>query len=182
VGDDEEESTQALLRLVHKDRPRPPELPEVFDARADASRIALLALAHLGPRDLGSGEPIDIAALLEERDKDAFVKILRHSNLRGSRSAANRILHPSGASFLRLLKKHTFMFFIDDWYSPILGTHAIDQRATELLGGAHYDGFLSRRSEILTEEIRRFSERMAAWDHNDRPSIEYLLTEARAEA
>ena len=182
VGGGEEESVQALLRLVHKDRPRPPELPETFDARADDSRIVLLALAHLGPRDLTSGEPIDIAALLEERDKDAFVKILKRPGLKGSRSAANRILHPKGVPILRPLKRQTLWQFIDGGDDPILRSHVIDPLAAELLGANDLDGFLARRSETLTEEVRLFSERMAAWDHNDRPSIEYLLTEAGVEA
>jgi hypothetical protein len=182
VGDDEEKSTQALLRLVHKDRPRPFELPEAFDGRADASRIALLALAHLGPCDLASGEPIDIAALLEERDKDVFVKILRRSGLRGDRSAANRILHPRGASILRLLKERTFFLLFEDYYDPILRTHAIDPQAAKLLDSGDLEGFLTQRSLTLTGEIGRFSERMAAWDHNDRPSVEYILAEAGVQA
>jgi uncharacterized protein DUF262 len=179
VGDDEEESVQALLRLVHKDRPRPLELPEAFDARADDSRIALLALAHLGPRHLTSGEPIDVAGLLEERDKDAFVKILERSGLKGSRSAANRILHPSGVPIHRLLQQRISSHGADD---PILRSHAIDPRAAELLAAGDLEEFLARRSATLTDEVRRFGERMAAWDHNDRPSLDYLLAEAGVEA
>ncbi len=200
VSDDEEESIQELLRLVHKERPRSFELPEAFDARADESRIVLLALAHLGPRDLTSGEPIDIPGLLEQRDKDAFVKILKRSGLRGSRSAANRILHPSGVPILRLLKKRIPNYALIALFrsrrdepgldllepraadDPILKSHAVDKQAAELLKAGDLDGFISQRSVSLTAEVRRFSERMAAWDHNDRPSIEYLLTEAGAEA
>ena len=47
VGDDAEESVQSLLALARKERPRPFELPDSFDASADQSRIVLLALAHL---------------------------------------------------------------------------------------------------------------------------------------
>lgn len=178
VVEDEEESVQELLRLVHKDRPRPSELPEAFDARADESRIALLALAHLGPRHLSSCEPIDIAGLLEKQDKDAFVKILKPTGAR-SRSAANRMLHPGGLPLHRLLRHRILTHGMDD---SILWSHAIDARAAELLAAGDMDGFLARRAETLTEEVRRFGERMAAWDHNDRPSIDHLLEKAGVEA
>ena len=96
VGDDEEESVQALLGLVHRERPRSLELPSAFDARADASRMTLLTLVHLGPMDLEQGQPIDVAGLLEQEDKDAFAKILKKPGLRLSRSPANRLIQPKG--------------------------------------------------------------------------------------
>lgn len=178
VGDDEEESVQALLRLVHKDRPRPFELPEAFDARSHDSRIALLALAHLGPRHLASGELLDTASLLEEKDKDAFNKILDRSSIKGSRGAANRVLHPTGVPIHRLLSDRISTRGTE---IPVLRSHAIDSRAAELLAAGNQEEFLARRSETLTDEVRRFGERMAAWDHNDRPSLEYLLAEAGVE-
>jgi hypothetical protein len=175
VSDDEEESVQALLRLVHKDRPRPLELPEAFDARADESRIALLALAHLGPRHLASGEPIDIVELLAEEDKGAFVKILLQPGLPRSRSAANRLLHPKGIRIHNALRQRISDHGADD---PVLRSHAIEPRAAELLAAGDLEGFLAKRSETLISEMRRFGERMAAWDHSDRPSVDYLLAEA----
>ncbi|HKI02929.1 MAG TPA: DUF262 domain-containing protein [Thermoanaerobaculia bacterium] len=178
VGDSEEKSVQELLRLVRKERPRPPELPEAFDARADESRIALLALSHLGPRHLASDEPIDIAGLLEEQDKDAFLKMLVQSGLERSRGAANRVIHPKGTPIHRLLRDRISAHGMDD---PVLRSHAIDARAAELLAAGDLNGFLAQRSLTLTAEVRRFSERMAAWDHNDRPSVDYLLAEAGVE-
>lgn len=174
VGEDEEISVQRLLQLVHKERPRPPELPEAFDARADESRIVLLALAHLGPRHLRVGDPIDIAALVEEYDKDAFLKVLEKPGLELSRSAANRILHAKVASIYRLLR----VMAIHAKDDPVLRSHAIDRESASLLARGNLEEFLVRRSELLTEEVHRFAERMAAWDHNDRPSVEYLLAEA----
>jgi Protein of unknown function DUF262 len=178
VGEDEEESVQALLRLVHKDRPRPFELPEAFDARADESRITSLALAHLGPRRLTDGGYLDVAGLLEAQGKDTFVKVER-SGLAQSRSAANRILQPKGTPAHRLLRERIFNHGTAD---PVLKSHAIDERAAELLAAGDLAGFLARRSLTLTDEVRRFGERLAAWDHNDRPSLNYLLAEAGIEA
>jgi hypothetical protein len=178
VGDDEEKSVQALLRLVHKDRPRPPELSESFDARADESRITLLTLAHLGPRNLATGEIIDVAGLIEEQGKDVFLKVLKQSGLEQSRSAANRVIHPRGAPVNRLLLRRISDHGADD---PVLMSHAVDTQAAKLLAAGDLEGFLVRRSEIMTSEVRFFAERMAAWDHNDRPSVDYLLAEAGVE-
>jgi hypothetical protein len=178
VGEDEEESVQALLRLVYKERPRLPELPEAFDARADESRIALLSLAHLGPRHLSSGEPIDVAGLLEEQGKDAFLKMIEPPSLERSRSAANRILHPKGAPVHPLLRHRISTRGVDD---PVLRSHAIDTRSAELLAAGDMPRFLAQRAATLIEEVRLFGERMAAWDHNDRPSVDYLLAEAGVE-
>jgi hypothetical protein len=178
VGDDEEKSVQALLRLVHKDRPRPPELPDTFDARADESRIALLALFHLGPHHLATGEPIDVAGTLEEQGKDAFLKVLKQSSLKQSRGAANRIIHPRVAAVHQLLRRRIMDYGVDDL---ILRSHAIDAEAAEALADGDLEGFLAQRSKVLTEEVHRFAEKMAAWDQNDRPSVDYLLAEAGIE-
>ncbi len=178
VGDDEETSVQALLRLVRKERPRPPELPETFDARADDSRIALLTLAHLGPRDLATGQPIDVAGIIEEQGKDVFLKILRQSGVAGSRGAANRIIHLRIATAHQLLRQRIADHGADDL---VLRSHAVDEIAAELLAAGDSVGFLIQRSLILTAEVQRFAERMAAWDQNDRPSIEYMLAEAGIE-
>ncbi len=172
VSDDDEESVQALLGLVHRERPRSPELPQAFDARADASRIALLALVHRGPRDLDRGKLIDVAGLLEQQDKDAFAKILNRPGFLQARSPSNRIIQPKGASVHGLLLDRISRNGTDD---PVLASHAIDPQAADRLVANDLEGFLGRRAENLTKDIRLFGERVAAWDYNDRPSVEYLL-------
>lgn len=177
IGDDEETSVQTLLGLIRVEPQRPFELPASFDARADGSRVALLALAHLEPRDFESGRPLDVAALLEENDKDSFVKIVKRA--KASRSPANRTLYRLESPLDRLLLDRIASTSVDD---PVLASHAIDPRAAECLVAGDVDGFLAIRAELLTEETRRFAARMAAWEHNDRPSIDYLLKEAGVEA
>jgi hypothetical protein len=70
----------------------------------------------------------------------------------------------------------------DGMDDPVLKSHAIGRRAAELLAAGDLPGFLAQRSTALSGEIRRFGERMAAWDHNDRPSLDHLLAEAGVEA
>jgi hypothetical protein len=175
VGEDEEESIQNLLGLVRKERPRPYELPAAFDARADQSKIALLALAHRRPRDLRSAAPLDLPSLLDD-DPQAFAKIVtRSSSVRAVRSPANRTFHPKGVSVRKLLRDRIAEHGPVD---PVVASHVIDERAATLLEREEPEPFLERRSELLIEEVRRFGERVAAWDHSDRPSVEHLLEEA----
>lgn len=178
VGEDEEQSVQALLRLVRKERPRAPELPEAFDARADDSRIAFLALSHLGPRDLATDELIDVAGVLEAQGRDVFLKILSQSGLAGSRGAANRMIHTRVAAVPQLLRRRIAEHGVDD---TVLKSHAIDTQVAELLAAGDLEGFLAQRAVTLTAEVHRFAERRAAWDQNDRPSIDHLLAEAGIE-
>lgn len=172
VDEDEEGSVQRLLRLALKEPPRQIELPSAFDARSDESRLALLALVHLGPRSLLDGNPVDVPDLLERDGKDAFLPIVRSSGAEGVRSPANRIIHPRGVQPKRLLQQWIATTELDH---PVLSSHAIDRIAADALKHGDDKGFLSRRTELLTREVRRFAERMAAWEQNDRPSIDALL-------
>lgn len=175
AGKQEEPSVQELLTLVRKERPRPLELPASFDARADDSRIVLLALSHLGPCDLQSGQPIDVATLLEKDGKGAFVKIFKQKDLPSSRGPANRIIQAKGTRVQQLLHRRISEHGPDD---PDLASHAISPETAALLAAGDLEGFLESRTEVLTEQVRRYGERMAAWDHSDRPSLEHLLAEA----
>lgn len=174
----EEESVQRLLALVRKERPRLLDLPDSFDPRADASRIAMLALVHLGPKDLESGARLDVATLLEEQDKAAFGKIIEGSSMLGTRGPANRMIQAKGVPIYKLLSERISAALED----PVLTSHAIDAEAAKRLKEDDPEGFLVRRSEILTHEVRRFAESVAEWDHTDRPSVEYLLETAGAES
>lgn len=185
VGDDEEASVQRLLALLHKEASRPMELSPTFDARADASRITMLALAHLGPRELWSGERLRIAELLEEEDKEAFVKIVRQTKVDGARSPANRMIQagnqPVAPRLVELLSGQSSLFARRSEELAILESHAVSIEAAKLLQANDMEGFLAKRAEVLTRTVRDFVERMAAWQHNDRPSLDHILTEAGVE-
>lgn len=172
--DSEEGSVQALLQLVRKEPQRPFELPASFDPRADASRLALLAMAQAAPRHLLDQRPLEIADLVTEYDKDCFCKILVRSGLDLARSPANRLIHPPGVEIekaLRAIPADTAMGL------QVLESHGIDREAQKLLT-EDPERFLSWRRQSLTEQVRRFIDREAAWEHGDRPSIDHLLKEA----
>lgn len=179
VGPNGEISVQRLLSLLHKDaRPRDFELPAAFDARADDTRLALLALAHLEPKDIESGAPLDVAGLLEQEDKAAFVKIFEGRSIGLVSSPANRLIYPPGRPIRSVLSKR----IKTPSRSPdVLVSHAIDAQAAALLAQEDAEGFLRARSEALTRHVRRFADRMAAWSASDRPSIDHVLQEAGVE-
>jgi len=179
VGDDAEESVQSLLALARKERPRPFELPDAFDARADQSRIVLLALAHLRPCELRTGEPIDIAALLEREGQDAFARIVKQSPaVAMARSPANRIVQAKGTPILQLIAPRASSNAPDD---SVLASHVLDAQAVSLIIQGDAEEALRRRGQRLVEEVKLFSERMAAWDYSDRPSVDHILEEAGIE-
>lgn len=173
-GDDEEASVQRLLSLVDHSRHRSFELPAAFDGRSDDNRVVLCTLAHLGPRHLGSGQALDVAALLEEQGNDAFVRIIKRGGVPGSRGPGNRILQPKGTTVTRFLKSSLLA------PSEVLASHAIAPEHLDLLVRGDLAGFLAGRASTLTQAVRSFAARMAAWEHSDRPSIDYLLREPEA--
>lgn len=61
-----------------------------------------------------------------------------------------------------------------------LESHCLAGENQELLASSP-EQFLDSRKKRLVEEVRRFATRMAAWEHNDRPSIDHLLEEAGVE-
>jgi hypothetical protein len=176
IDDSEERSAQRLLGLLFRERPRARELPRAFDARSDDNRIVLLTLAHLRPRTLLEGQPIDLATLIDRDGKRAFVKITLAAGSAAARSPANRIIQPRGTPVARLLRNRASLH--DDASDALLASHAVDRYAADRLLEGDAEGFLLRRHEVLIEKMRRFTDRMAAWDASDRPSVEYLLKEA----
>ena len=176
---DEEESIQELLALTRKQPPRPIALPPAFDARADASRIVLLALAHGRPRHLTEREPLDLPAVIDEHEKRSFRKILTGVGLPEERGAANRIIHPPGVS----VRKTISTLALTPSHGPnILDSHYIDDQAAEALAERRYEDFLTIRGKAITLTVQDLTERLASWNHTDRPSIEHLLLEAGVES
>ena len=176
IKGDEEESVQRLLSLVDRKRSRAVELPTTFDGRSDDNRIVLLALAHLAPRNLKTGQVLEVATLVEAEGKEAFIKIIHRAKVEGTQGPANRILHPSGT----LLENDSLRQGLWFHHRSTIDSHAISKEALCMLDQENYAEFLRDRAETLTAEVRRFAARMAAWDQSDRPSIDYILKSTEA--
>lgn len=172
VNDDEEESVQRLLRAVPEVDPMNLTLPDRFDARAAETRIALVALTSLRPRDLESGRPVDVAELIERSDLEAFRRLTGHSN-----GPEDRILLPGTGRARAAVLAH---LEVPNRSRDILASHAIPMDATRYLKGGEPDGFLRGRRERLTEVVRELAIRLTGHGRSARPSIAHLLKGASA--
>lgn len=171
----EEESVQRLLSLVPHARPAAFVLPARFDARGAESRLALLALASLGPSDPEDGQPVDVAALIEARDAEAF-RIIAPNHPGLGRTAANRILLPGPGSARKDLLDIPAVTG-----DQVLASHAISRNMLAALAGGDVDGFLAARGDAIERAFAGLSERLAAWDRSDRPSVRHLLADLEEE-
>jgi hypothetical protein len=177
VKDDEEGSIQSLLKLVPKQAPPELILPAQFDARSADSRIALLGLTSLKPLDIYDGNPIDVAALIEEDEIGAFRKIIPISKSLG-RSPANRILAPgNGTARREIIEQLDSVWKTEEINTKIWHSHAITELALTALHENRIDDFFEERKTVLENIIRECSNRLAAWEQNDRPSIDYLINQ-----
>lgn len=172
ITEDEEESAQALLRLLEGGRGHAFELPRSFDADSDESRIVLLTMAHLRPRRLDDGSRIDVAGLIETHGSQAVRSLTGSAEPAQTRHPTNHLIHPPGVDVKRLIGEKVTGSPASD---VVLRSHGIDEEAARRFKEEDWDGFLERRGEIFTKEARRFIDGRAAWGHNDRPSIDHLL-------
>jgi Protein of unknown function DUF262 len=184
--DDEEESVQRLLSLVPRERQTPYSLPSRFDARAADTRLALLGLASLQPRDLNR-VPIDVAALIEMSDVAAFRRILPTDERLGS-SPANRVLLPGSGSARKELVQFAFWESMkgilgegEEEDSAALRSHGLTPVAMTALESRDTEVFIQERSAVIEKAVNDLGDRLAAWSRSDRPSISYLLQQVEAE-
>lgn len=167
VVTDEASSTQALLSLVSSEAPQSLNLATTFDARTADSRLAMLALASLGPRDLQTGHAIDVAPLLEEWGSEAFGLITSDAS-----GPENRIITASRGTARRLLLDCACTAEDRD---KILASHALEPGMCDLLQ-RDPPAFLSKRRELMVAQLKNTSARLAAWGRDrDRPAIGEIL-------
>ena len=174
---DEEDTVQALLGLLERDRQRPYDLPQSFDARADATRLAMLTLAHQKPRSFVDATMIDVATLFEQEDREAFRQILTGRQAKDTRGVANYLLQPRGVRVLDALRSQLSY----DTSGRLLDSHLIAPVAATALANQDWQSFLDHRARLLLTETRKLTDRLAAWEQNDRPSIGHILEAAGVE-
>src|SRR6185312_2868321 len=172
---DEERSVQDLLRLAPP-KQAAPVLPDAFDARAARSRLALLALASLGPRSLQDGSIIDVGALIEEVDVEAFRTAIpaRRGGPALARSPANRLIHPGSGAAKSLIIARAQLGIAND---PVLTSHAVGSDATHLLSEGRAAEFLELRKKEMLRIMEIVFTRLRGEERRDRdrPTIDYLI-------
>lgn len=183
IGEKEEHSVQQLLSLT-----TPSTAPdlwnlEVFNFRTARSKLEANALLALQPRDLRSGQLLDIPALLEQEGASAFTRIVtsrppvrsdmslqEESGEFFMREITNRIFHPSSLqpSPLALL---TAPVPLDTF---VLESHGIDQGALDELKKSVWF-FLVYRARWLEAHLNQFLSARARWRESDHGSLQSMI-------
>lgn len=171
---DAEDNAIILLKFVRSDLPEEVRyrLPERFDARTAETRLAMLGLTSLVPKNLLDRSDVDIAELINLREADAFRPIIsagRHDT-KLVYNPANRILLPGYGSARREL---TELNFLDN--EEFFRSHAINFDAWQFLRRNQIKDFLEQRQLLLEKAARGMGDRLAAWGQIDRPSISHIL-------
>jgi len=170
IGADEHGSVQRLLRSIPLGLPRV-ELIGKFDARYAVSRVELLALVDLGPRDLGTGELVDVALLCDETGEPAtHVVNVRVSENPDGATLSNRIVHPH-VSPSRVAK------LLVELPSDVLKSHCIDEDALAALAKSPAL-FLQSRKRALRGVLEKFLARRAAFESVDDAPVEVLAEDS----
>lgn len=187
---DDEWAAHHVLMTVATTRPDwKPGAP--FNLRHARSRLSMIALADLRPRDLRTGEPIDVAALLDSAS-DPAPQIIGHRPATTSdedvavySSVGNRILHPESKSesVLSMLvaaspQQPQLPYTASSGLSShALASHAISAQALTALRKGDRVAFLRIRRDDIEAATVRLVDRHAEWDHSDRLSIAALTAE-----
>ena len=176
VDGDEEQSAQNLVNWVSSAPPKSFQLPRKFDARTAESRICLLGMTYLRPLELGTGRQVDVALLIENRDVQAFRRIVASGE---SKSNPENCILDSGKGLARTdLKMHVQQVGME---SPTLASHGISKLAASYLVNDDTESFVTERRETLESVVAEFGIHYAEWSQTDRPTIDYLLEKGREE-
>lgn len=106
------------------------------------TKLTCAALASLNPRHLITGEPINLASLLDSAGAKSCLRIFEYND------TANRILHPTVAGSLRdaLI-----------WASQeVLESHLISENARAAIVSGETSGFLELRRTALQSAVSKF--------------------------
>jgi hypothetical protein len=170
TGLDEEAEVQRMLALLPRHRPTFEFGP--YSLKAAATKLQLLALIDLHPRDLMTGELLDAAGLVARELSAAVHQLADGENADPVEVAARqtifgRVIQPTGPR-ARLL---------DALVGPraddaLLATLGLD--GTEARAAAAGEPFAVQRQNRLAPVINDFLERRARWSESDRPSLASL--------
>lgn len=166
---DESASVQGLLHLAAPDAPSTDLSFEQFSLATAKSKLSVCALAALAPRDVRTGEPLDIAALFHG-PSPSLPGVVKHGGSELIRSVANRLLHPRLAptELLDALVRMT---------PPTAASHAITPEAQSALGKKDYGTFLELRRRRLAELSSTFFRKEAELGADDSPPLDAIVVD-----
>ncbi|WP_437633470.1 DUF262 domain-containing protein [Sorangium sp. So ce854] len=169
--DDEEGSVQRLLALAGTAPAEDIQQLHRFHFATARSKLQCCALASLGPRDLGTGETLDLPALLSAPGEEKVPTLLRGKLAEDERASglANRILHP------RLPRRDLIRAIITASDARTLASHAISPEAQAALRDGNASRFLALREASLQQTVERYFQRQGEWSADDSPSLASMI-------
>jgi hypothetical protein len=163
---DEHVAVQRLLATVHRE-PATDLLRFQFDLRFAPSRLVVLALLDLEPRDLHTNLVVQPADLINAQGRMRIPKCFRGDAGPLWESAANRLVHPEKSRLTRLLE--------GTFNAVILRSHAISDEAAESLRGGDHERFLQLRAAEVARQLDAFLARRTRWGEPERPPLSALI-------
>ena len=170
-GGDEEAELQKMLALL----PGQPSVPDAvaYSLKSAQTRLFLLALLDLRPRDLASGEPLDGAALIAAEGSAAFPLLVE--GLTGDAQEDTARASVFGRVIQRPTPPPRLLGFLESLHADgqVLASLGLDRE--DVVAIREGRPFAHRRQQRLSKQIADFFERRARWAETDRPSLGSLL-------
>ncbi len=161
IGDDENASVQALLATIPKEEPASGSSLPPYNFRHARSKLEILALLSLGPRELRTGAPLG-GAVVAKPESVLSVVSTDHPL---AKTAAARIVHPH-IPRLRFALTHAD--------ADVRRTHAVSPDAYQALVADDEPRFLEQRAAEIKQLVHSFLGARAKWSDNDRPPLDAL--------
>jgi hypothetical protein len=165
VGESEDESVQRLLALIGKPSSYPIDMQATQLNRA-AARANVSLMASMGPRDLDTGERIDVGRLFDTPG-EGLVRVADPADPR-QQSLATLFVHPTPGD--------------DDLTGLLLSSepkvaqsHVVSTTAIELLRSGDLSGFLREREHDLAVALASRADALVELHGSDRPSLSSLV-------
>lgn len=160
---DEEEAVQSLLQSTAKSAPAY-GIEEVFRFGTARSKLELLALAALGPRDVIEGTPIEVGPLLASKKSKALSSI---SPSKTDKTIAPLLVHPP-------VNSRALSTALTSASPDILMSHGFSDTAADALARRDIERAIVERGLWLERHIGRYLNARARWGETDRPSLARL--------
>lgn len=165
----EDDAIQRLLALLQRDE-RPVRLSESYSTRFAHTRLELLFLLSLRPRDLRSAAPL----LPEDFYREGKLPVLGLSLPRGAPDAAlaSRFVHLTRDERGPLDVKD--LLLQDGISDEVLTSHGVDSSDLQALREGNLRDFVEKRSRRLAPLFAAFLAAKTEWSQSDRPPLRSL--------
>jgi hypothetical protein len=185
IDTDEHGSVQRLLVEVGERNVNEPDASAPFNFAHAQSKLEVLAMLALEPRDVRTGQrvqPIELFGSTQDEGGAALPRLFTAPHQKQAdthRSVVNRLVHPEVERLKAALKEaaNGDALFGEVDAHMLLRSHGIDDDASRALALGDADAFFEARRRFLKAHLSSFFAARAKWSDNDRPPIEALIVE-----